>query len=263
MRQSPLLPAFLPALLTALLFTTPALAQHETGADLFSGEQVWQNLCANCHGLDGGLVPNVDLGHGVFRQDYSDEQLIALIQNGIPNTPMPPNPTMSTEQAQLVVNFLRSRAVDSSSGLAGNSANGRELFIDRGSCIACHMVNGEGEPTGPDLSRIGDLRTAAELTQSLRAPDAVIQPNHRHYSVTTQAGTSISGRLMNQDVYTVQLLDGSGKLRSFTKADLTEHGFAPSPMGALATDDWSDQEVADLVAYLASLRAPVTAGATP
>ena len=257
----PALPAFLTALLVTL--TTPALAQHETGADLFSGEQVYQNICANCHGLDGGLVPNVDLGHGVFRQNYSDEQLVGIIQKGIPNTPMPPNPLMSEEQAQLVVNFLRSRAVDASSTLAGDAANGRALFVDRGSCIACHMVNGEGAPTGPDLSKIGDVRTAAELTQSLRTPDAVILPNNRQYSVTTKSGETVTGRLMNQDVYTVQLMDASGKLRSFMKENLSASGFAPSPMGTLSTADWTDQEVADLVAYLASLRAPKAEGATP
>ena len=252
------------ALLLLISLASPlTFAQHETGADLFSGQQVFQNLCANCHGIDGGLVPNVDLGHGVFRQNYSDEQLVAIIQNGIPNTPMPPNPTMSTEQAQLVVNFLRSRAVDSSSTLAGNAANGRSLFEDRGACIYCHMVNGEGEPTGPDLSRIGEVRTAAELTQSLRAPDARIEPNNRQYTVTTKRGESITGRLMNQDTFTVQLMDASGKLRSFMKEDLNSSGFAPSPMGALTPDEWTDQEVADLVAYLASLRAPKVEGATP
>ncbi len=259
MRHSLLLPAGL----ATLLLTTPALAQHETGSDLFSGEQVYQNICANCHGLDGGLVPNVDLGHGVFRQDYSDEQLVAIIRNGIPNTPMPPNPTMSDEQAQLVVSFLRSRAVDASSALAGDAANGRTLFVERGYCSACHMVNGEGEPTGPDLSRIGDLRTAAELTQSLRTPDAVIQPNMRQYQLKTSEGAFVMGRLMNQDTFTVQMMDMNGKLRSFEKANLTEFGFAPSPMGALSPEDWTDQEVADLVAYLASLRAPKVEGAAP
>lgn len=250
-------------LLLLLLPGAPALAQHETGADLFSGEQVYQNICANCHGLDGGLVPNVDLGHGVFRQNYTDDQLVAIIRNGIANTPMPPNPTMSDEQAQLVVNFLRSRAVDSSSALAGDAAKGRTLFVERGSCGSCHMVNGRGEPVGPDLSRIGDVRTAAELTQSLRAPDAVILPNNRQFEVTTTAGEYYLGKLMNQDTFTVQMLDGTGKLRSFEKAKLSEFGFAPSPMGALTPEEWSNQEIADLVAYLASLRAPKVEGATP
>lgn len=252
------------AVLVCLLSSSHcALAQHETGSDLFAGQQVYEQACATCHGPDGDLIANIDFGHGVFRQNYSDAQLVAIIKNGIPNTPMQANPTMSDEQAQLVVDYLRNRAVDSSSTLAGDAANGRALFTDRGACIYCHMVNGEGEPTGPDLSRIGDLRTAAELTQSLRVPDAVIQPNQRQYTVVTSSGDSITGRLMNQDTFTVQLMDGSGKLRSFNKADLTEQGFAPSPMGALSEEDWTAQEVADLVAYLASLRAPAVEGATP
>ena len=57
-------------------------------------------------------------------------------------------------------------------------------------------------------------------------------------------------------------LDGSsGKLRSFNIADLSAHSFAASPMPALG-NDWNDQDIADLVAYLASLRAPAK-GATP
>lgn len=255
-----LLPAA--ALASLLAFPLAAYAQHETGADLFSGEQVFQNLCANCHGLDGALVPNVDLGHGVFRQPYTDAQLVNVILKGIPNTPMPGNPTMSEEQAQLVVDYLRSRAVDSSSALTGDAAKGRALFEGRGNCLSCHMVAGQGSPLGGELTRIGDSRTADELTQSLRAPNAGVQPNQRSYAVTTKDGTTISGRLLNRDAFTVQLLEGStGKLRSFTLADLREHTFVASPMPALGAD-WMDQDIADLVAYLASLRAPAQ-GAKP
>jgi putative heme-binding domain-containing protein len=261
MRKAPLL---VTALLAAVLAYPPASrAQHETGADLFSGEQVFQSLCANCHGRDGALVPNVDLGHGVFRQPYSDAQLVTVILKGIPNTPMPANPTMSEAQAQLVVDYLRSRAVDNSSALAGDATKGRSLFEDRGNCQSCHMVAGTGSPLGGELTRIGDSRTVAELTQSLRTPNAVVQPNLRWYAVTTKAGATVSGRLMNRDAFSVQLLDGSsGKLRSFNMADLSAHSFAASPMPALGSD-WSDQDVADLVAYLASLRAPAKQGATP
>lgn len=258
MRKAPWLVAAL--LATVLAYPPASRAQHETGADLFSGEQVFQSLCANCHGLDGALVPNVDLGHGVFRQPYSDAQLAGIIRNGIPNTPMPANPTMSAEQAQLVVDYLRSRAIDSSRTLAGDAAAGRALFAGRGNCLVCHLVAGQGSPLGGELTRVGDSRTAVELTQSLRAPNAVVQPNQRSYALTTKAGVSVNGRLLNRDAYSVQLLDSEGRLRSFALEELATYGFAASPMPALGSD-WSDREVADLVAYLASLRAPTQTGA--
>lgn len=256
--------AVLVGLATAACWLTlpqATLAQHATGADLFSGEQVYQTLCANCHGLDGALVPSVDLGHGVFRQPYSDAQLVDIILGGIVNTPMPGNPTMSEAQAQLVVAYLRSRAVDGSAALAGDVSRGRALFRERGDCLACHKVQGEGSPLGPDLSRVGDVRSAAELTQSLRAPGAVVQPNQRSYRVVTAAGSVVEGRLLNHDAFSVQLLSSSGQLRSFALEGLREHGFIASPMPSLGSE-WSQQDVADLVAYLAALRGPATAGAT-
>lgn len=180
MRTSP----SLVVLLAALCCAAPAIqAQHETGADLFSGAQVWQNLCANCHGLDGALVPGVDLGHGVFRQSYSDAQLVGIILRGIPGTAMPANPTMSEQQAQLVVDYLRSRAINNDTALVGDAMRGRALYEEPGYCASCHMINGEGSPLGPDLSRIGQLRSAAQLTVELRNPNAVIQPNQRRKGV--------------------------------------------------------------------------------
>ena len=38
------------------------------------------------------------------------------------------------------------------------------------------------------------------------------------------------GRLLNIDTFTVQMIDTKEQLRSFTKANLREHGFIPSPM---------------------------------
>jgi hypothetical protein len=100
---------------------------------------------------------------------------------------------------------------------------------------------------------VGRLRSAAELEVSLRAPERTVQPAHRFYRVVTRRGDEASGRLLNQDAFSVQMLDTDEQLRSFNKSELREHGFIdpgmPSVEGLL-----SDQEVADLVAYLASLR---------
>lgn len=251
MRHNKITAALLPAALLAL--AGPVHAQHETAFDVVGGQQAYMQVCANCHGPDGNLIANVDLGHGVFRQPYSDEQLVAIIINGIPNTPMPANPAMSVDQAQQIVAYLRSRAVVQSGTLAGDALRGKALFEGRGECMSCHVVAGAGSPLGPELTRIGALRSAAELQASLLDPQEKVQANSRSYAVVTADGERITGRLLNHDAFSVQLLDSNAKLRSFAKQDLREFGFTDSQMPSMR-DRFSAQEIADVVEYLASLQ---------
>ncbi|MEO6367582.1 MAG: c-type cytochrome [Steroidobacteraceae bacterium] len=240
------------ALLWLLLGSPLAIAQHATGSDVFSGEQAFQNSCANCHGKDGNLIANVDLGHGVFRKPYDDAQLTDIVMKGIPSTPMPATPGMSREQAVQIVSYLRSLALLKDAG-AGDAARGKLLFTGKGQCLSCHRVDGEGSRQGPELSRIGLLRKSSQLVTSLLDPDREVQPHNRSYRVVTREGRRISGRLLNQDAFSVQLLGSDERLHSFAKADLKSAEFIPSPMPSVR-GTLNDQEVADVVQYLVSLR---------
>jgi putative heme-binding domain-containing protein len=229
-------------------------AQHATGSDLFSGEQYFQNYCANCHGAAGNLIAGVDLGHGAFRQPYTDDDLMSIVMKGIPGKAMPATPNMSQAQAVEVVKYLRSRAVHNEGAPnAGDVVKGKALFTGKGECLSCHRVAGEGARLGPELTRIGVLRTSSHLAESLLEPDKEVQPNNRSYAVLTQQGERSEGRLLNQDAFSVQLLDSREQLRSFMKAELKSYGFVPSPMPSLK-NKLNDQELADLVQYLVSLR---------
>ena len=66
-------------------------------------------------------------------------------------------------------------------------------------------------------------------------------------------GTATSGRLLNIDSFTVQLLDSKEQLRSFVKSDLRDFGFVASPMPSFKTR-LSAQEMADVVSYLVTLK---------
>lgn len=237
------------------LSATPrfALAQHETGSDVLTGEKAYQSFCANCHGAAGNQIANVDLGHGVFRKPYADDELTRIAMNGIPGTPMPATPNLSREQATQIVAYLRSRGQAKDVAASGDAARGRALFAGAGQCLTCHRVQGEGSRRGPDLSRIGVLRTSDQLARSLLDPDAEVQPSNRTYAVETRNGRTVSGRLLNQDAFSVQLLTEDEALRSFQKADLVRGGFIPSPMPSMR-GKWDDQQVADVVRYLVSLR---------
>ena len=237
-----------------LVAATGAYAQqHETAADIEDGGRVFRSSCANCHGQDGDQVPGVDLGRGQFTRAQNDQELIAIIQKGIPNTGMPAT-NFGTEQAARVVAYLRSVAASKRSGaVSGDAARGKAVFDGKGSCASCHRVGGSGSRVGPDLSAIGLQRRAVELEQSLLDPEADIQITNRTYRVVARDGATTTGRLLNIDSFSVQLLDSKEQLRSFMKSDLRDHGFVASPMPSFK-GRLSGQEIADVVSYLVSLK---------
>jgi len=229
-----------------------ATCAQEDGARLF------RIHCSLCHGGDGNLVPGVELGHRQFRHARSDEELVKIIREGIPDTPMPAT-TLSEPQARNVVTYLHALEVEP--GGPGDAVRGKALFAGKGKCRSCHRVQGEGARLGPDLTEIGSSRRPEDLARSILYPDAEIARENRRFRVVTKTGITISGRLLNQDSFTVQLLDTQEHLRSFLKSDLREWGIVdessmPSYLGKLDA-----QEISDLVSYLGSLKAPDRPGA--
>ena len=169
-----------------------------------------------------------------------------------------PGSNFSEEQAARVVAYLRSVAASKRSDAAvGDASRGHALFDGKGTCLTCHRVSGNGSRLGPDLTNVGQLRRAMDLERSLLDPDAEVLGTNRFYRVVTRDGVTTTGRLLNLDTFTVQMLDSKEQLRSFVKSDLREHGFVEkSPMPSYK-DKLSTQELADVVSYLVSLKVKV------
>lgn len=139
----------------------------------------------------------------------------------------------------------------------GDETSGASLFTGKGACQTCHRVQGKGSRLGPDLTDVGSTRTPAQLEKSLLDPAAEILPENRFYRVVTRDGASITGKLLNLDTFQVMMLDPKEQLRAFQKSDLREHGFVDgSKMPSYATT-LSRQELADVIAYLATLKGVV------
>jgi putative heme-binding domain-containing protein len=137
---------------------------------------------------------------------------------------------------------------------SGNPIRGQNIFQGKGGCVGCHRVVDTGSRTGPDLTEIGKERTLAYLEQSLTDPDADVLPQNRYYRVVTNDGKTITGRLLNIDTFTVQILDTHEQLQSLQKSDLRESGFLEkSPMPSYRTR-LTPEERNDVIAYLASLK---------
>jgi putative heme-binding domain-containing protein len=232
------------------------LAQHGyTPGDVEEGEHIFIGNCAICHGPEGDAVPRVNLASGKFRHGSSDEELSQTIKNGIPGTAMPPG-NFHEHQITALIAYLRSMSasVADNTVTLGNAARGKTVFEGKGECLNCHRADGKGSYVGPDLTDIGVTRRAVQLERSILDPDAEILPQNRSFRVVMRDGTTVTGRLLNLDTFTVQLMDSNQRLRSFLKANLKQFDFVgkspmPSYQGKLTSE-----EVADVVAYLVTLK---------
>ncbi|HVY63934.1 MAG TPA: c-type cytochrome [Gammaproteobacteria bacterium] len=223
-------------------------------ADIEAGQRLYSVQCQVCHGANGDSIPGIDLKFGKFRRVSSDEDIVRTVTTGIPGVGMPAF-VFQPPQLTAIVAFIRAGFDPGSAAVrVGSAEHGREVFEGKGQCATCHRVNGRGPRTAPDLSDIGSLRTLAALQRSVLEPDAALQPIHRPVHIVTKGGEDVRGRRLNEDTLTVQLIDEHERLRSFDKADLRQYTVETKATMPSFKDRLNANEVADLVAYLASLK---------
>jgi cytochrome c oxidase cbb3-type subunit III len=237
-----------------------------------AGEYEFRINCALCHGLGargGGRGP--DLTRARKKHAQSDAELFEVISNGIPGTAMPANGTngqgvgMTDEEIWQIVTYIRSVEVKSSEKPLGDVARGKALFYGDANCSLCHMVDGKGGRVGPDLSEVGESRTRAAIIDSVRNPSRRLAwglseatkefpQEYETVTVVTADGREIKGVALNEDNFSVQMMDAGeqihlldkGKLRSFKKSRV-------SFMPVYTPDTLSDKDLEDIVAFLVSV----------
>jgi mono/diheme cytochrome c family protein len=143
---------------TILALGTVILAQQHsyTQADIDAGGKLYESNCGSCHGENGDKIVGIDFSKGTFKTARTDDDVIRIIRNGVPNTGMPPNP-FSEVQANTIVAYVRSmvggRAPNASAiaSLTGDATRGKTIFEGKGNCASCHAISGVGGTSGPDL----------------------------------------------------------------------------------------------------------------
>src|SRR5580704_12429461 len=205
-----------PALIAVSLLSIPLAGQQRyLSSDVENGSRLYRNNCYACHGPEGASIPGVDFRRGQFKRASSDEDLLRVIAGGVPGTAMPPTNVTDSQRLALVA-YIRSLHDSAASSVGtGDAARGRALLEGKGGCLTCHRINGKGSRTGPDLSEVGAIRAAAYLERSILAPNESVLPEHRSVKVVTRQGVTITGRRLNEDTHTLQVIDGDERLHSF------------------------------------------------
>lgn len=225
-----------------------------TSADIEAGSRLYAGQCALCHSTTGDGVSGVNLRRGQFRRPMSDEDIKHSITVGVPNAGMPPF-TLQPAELNALVAFIRSGFdVSGTAVKVGNAVQGRAVFTGKGACLSCHRVDGNGSRVAPDLSDVGAVRQPAALQRSLLEPTKAMMPINRPVRAVTRDGRTIRGRRLNEDTFTVQIIDDQERLVSLTKSDLREFVVEPASTMPSMAGKLSADEIADLVAYLLSLK---------
>jgi putative heme-binding domain-containing protein len=245
--------AALTILVAALVAQAPLHDSQYSDADIGYGATLYAAKCVTCHGAQGDAIGGVNLRSGKFRNAVIDRDLERFIRAGSP-AGMPAFALDSAEMAGIIAYLRNMNAFDSATVKAGDAARGQSIFEGKGGCTSCHRIGSVGSRVAPHLGDIGSLRSAGSIQRSLVDPNSQMMPINRPVRIVTKDGTTIAGRRLNEDTYSVQIIDEREQLHSLLKADIKEFTVSttspmPSYKGKL-----SDGELADVLAYLLTLK---------
>ena len=250
------------AFIVCVGLAAPALAQGADPARLDLGAKVYGSLCTTCHGPSGDLVAGVNLSTGQYKRATNDLDVMNVILTGIPGTAMPANNLGNADLLAVVAYIKVMKDYGARKVAVGDAAKGKAVFEGAGGCLSCHRVNHVGSHLGPDLSEIGAARSAAMLEDTLLDPVSNARPGNRSIRAVKKTGEVVTGRRLNEDTWSVQIVDSHEKLVSLWKPDLKEYTVIKSTMPSFR-DKLTASERADVIAYLLSLRPPPAPPAGP
>jgi putative heme-binding domain-containing protein len=221
-------------------------------AAIRAGRALFANRCAECHGADAKGLNGPDLT-ALWASGIRDERVFEAIREGIAGSIMPAFPSPEQETWAVVAYLKSVSTVPAAQGGAGDATRGRELF--EATCSRCHTVAGSGGVLGPDLSRIGRVRSREQLARSVRDPSAAVARGFKPVTLVTREGERIRAVVKGEDAFSIQVMDTGGRLQGYRKAGLRDvEREERSLMPAFGPERLSDAALEDLLRYLETLR---------
>ena len=225
-----------------------------------SGKADFQRICSTCHTVDRAT------GQRMTRAEWA-----VVVSDMVARGAQGSSAELDNVVSYLSANFGKSNAsafyetpahtaasapqvAAEEAPLSGEEISKAKRLIQENGCLSCHRVGETGSYVGPDLDAVGAHRSSEQLHASLVSPNKEVLPENRTVQLITSNGKTVTGRLLNQDGFSVQLIDSSSQLRSFEKSGLREFTIVTTnPMPSYA-DKLSPQDLTDLVRYLSSLK---------
>jgi len=141
--------------------------------------------------------------------------------------------------------------------IKGDAARGRRFFRQEGGaqCQTCHRAEGVGRDFGPDLSRVGQKYTRAQILENILQPSKSIDPKYIAYMIETRDEAAHTGFLVSKSANEVVLKEANANEIRLSTANIQHmEALRLSLMPEGLLQGMSAQEAADLIEYLHSLR---------
>jgi putative heme-binding domain-containing protein len=134
----------------------------------------------------------------------------------------------------------------------GDIRRGQVIFnSQKASCISCHAIGYVGGKVGPDLTRVGSIRSERDLLESIMFPSASIAQGYEPVLVTLKNGKQFNGLLRGNAPDAVHLVLNATEEKHIAREDIEE--ILPSKVSVMPNgldQQLSKQDLADLVAFL-------------
>jgi putative membrane-bound dehydrogenase-like protein len=134
----------------------------------------------------------------------------------------------------------------------GDVRRGQAVFHgQKAACSSCHSVAYVGGKLGPDLTKIGSIRTDRDLLESIVFPSASFVRSYEPFVVTTKTGKQVNGLIRKDAPDEIVIATGADQEVHVPRAEVDEvQPSTVSVMPAGLDQQLSKQELADLIAYL-------------
>ena len=135
---------------------------------------------------------------------------------------------------------------------SGDKSRGRQLFhSEKAACVSCHEIGYVGGNTGPDLTRVGQIRDRADLLESIVAPSRSLVRSYEPVIVEDVTGNVHHGIPISESGDGIKLRLSDGAVVSISREDVrsvevSSISLMPEGYGHLL----GAQDLADIIAYL-------------
>ncbi len=220
----------------------PNLLSIVTAIANVGDDSIDQQLLANLASIPGVRSMSTDALLAVYRQrgaplrELAGQTVAAMVQ-----------PPADVEQA------LQELEADLA---AGDPLHGMQVFrSSQANCSACHQVAYVGGQSGPDLSRIGAIRSRRELLEAIVFPNLRLEQSYRSVKILMNDGLIYNGLVERENADSLDLITGPDQRVRLAVADIDQR--LPSDVSIMPSgilDSLNHQQLADLLAFLQSRR---------